>query len=79
MGSKRVGRGEEGGKSKRGEGGGKRSKSGSDGVREDTRGSQLTDLVGHFLQFVLRATDDYHIQPSSGQLELKQSSNHVCN
>ena len=41
--------------------------------------SQLTDLVGHFLQFVLRATHDDHIQPSSGQLEMKQPSNHVCN
>ena len=39
----------------------------------------LTDLVGHFLQFVLRATHDDHIQPSSGQLEMKQPSNHVCN
>ena len=41
--------------------------------------SQLTDLVGHFLQFVLRATHDDHIQPLSGQLEMKQLSNHVCN
>ena len=41
--------------------------------------SQLTDLIGHFLQFVLRATHDDHIQPSSGQLEMKQPSNHVCN
>ena len=41
--------------------------------------SQLTDLVGHFLQFVLRTTHDDHIQPSSGQLEMKQPSNHVCN
>ena len=48
-------------------------------MREDTRGSQLTDNVGHLLQFVLRATHDDHIQPSSGQLEMKQPSNHVCN
>ena len=41
--------------------------------------SQLTDLIGHFLQFVLRTTHDDHIQSSPGQLEMKQTSNHVCN
>ena len=50
MGSKRVGREEEGGKSRREDGEREKVKgSGSDGVGEDTRGSQLTDLVGHFL------------------------------
>ena len=36
--------------------------------------NQLTDLVSHCLQFVLRATHDDHIQPLPGQLKLKQSS-----
>ena len=45
----------------------------------DKKTHQLTDLVGHFLQFVLRATHDDHIQSSPGQLEMKQLSNHVCN
>ena len=50
-----------------------------EGYKDAAADSQLTDLVGHFLQFVLRATHDDHIQPSSGQLEMKQPSNHVCN
>ena len=48
-----------------------------EGYKDAAADSQLTDLVGHFLQFVLRATHDDHIQPSSGQLEMKQPSNHV--
>ena len=52
---------------------------GGQGHENAAADSQLTDLVGHFLQFVLRATHDDHIQPSSGQLEMKQPSNHVCN
>ena len=47
--------------------------------RHSSADSQLTDLVGHFLQFVLRTTHDDHIQSSPGQLEMKQPSNHVCN
>ena len=50
---------------------------GGEGYKTAAVDSQLTDLVGHFLQFVLRATHDDHIQPSSGQLEMKQPSNHV--
>ena len=47
--------------------------------RHSSADSQLTDLVGHFLQFVLRTTHDDHIQSLPGQLEMKQPSNHVCN
>ena len=37
--------------------------------------NQLTDLISHFLQFVLRATHDDHIQSLPGQLKMKQFSN----
>ena len=40
-----------------------------------SRYNQLTNLVSHFLQFVLRATHDDHIQPLPGQLKMKQSTN----
>jgi len=36
--------------------------------------NQLTDLVSYFLQFVLRATHDDHIQPLPGQLKMKQTT-----
>ena len=36
--------------------------------------NQLTDLISHCLQFVLRATHDDHIQPLPGQLKMKRSS-----
>ena len=52
----------------------------SKGVTEcDKETRKLTDLVSHFLEFVLRTTHDDHIQSSPGQLEMKQPSNHVCN
>ena len=56
-----------------------KAQGGDEGVTKRERDSQLTDLVGHFLQFVLRTTHDDHIQSSPGQLEMKQPSNHVCN
>ena len=57
----------------------KKGGGGGEGHEIAAADNQLTDLIGHFLQFVLRATHDDHIQPSSGQLEMKQPSNHVCN
>ena len=36
--------------------------------------NQLTDLVSYFLQFVLRATHDDHIQSLPGQLKVKQTT-----
>ena len=55
----------------------KAKKGGGEGYKTAAADSQLTDLVSHSLQFVLRATHDDHIQSSPGQLEMKQPSNHV--
>ena len=57
----------------------KTAQGGDEGEMKCERDTQLTDLVSHFLEFVLRATHDDHIQSSPGQLEMKQPSNHVCN
>ena len=51
--------------------GGVKSEGGGGACKAAT--NQLTDLVSHYLQFVLRATHDDHIQPSFGQLKMKQS------
>ena len=36
--------------------------------------NQLTDLISYFLQFVLRATHDDHIEPLPGQLKMKETT-----
>ena len=58
------------------EGGGGRGEVGEEGGGRACKAAtnQLTDLVSHFLEFVLRATHDDHIQPLPGQLKVKQSS-----